>query len=102
MEKSIKKLKIDWILAALTILTMIAILSYFLISYLTGNKTVNQPFLYTAIYILRISAYLYIGVFLIKVTLFLLDKTNVNVKTTPLVFDLIIILLSLLFPLILS
>ncbi len=99
MEKSIEKLKIDWILAGLCVSAMFSIILYFLIGHFAGVTKLNQPFIYTVNSILRISAFLYLGVFLVKVALLLFNKNKEKVKTTPLVLDLAIILISLLFPL---
>ena len=99
MEKSIEKLKIDWILAGLCISAMASIVLYFLINYFSGITKLNQQFIYTVNSVLKVSALLYAGVFLIKVVLLLTNKNNKKVKTTPLVLDLVVILISLLFPL---
>ncbi len=99
MEKSIEKLKIDWILAGLCVSVMVSIILYFLFGHFLGVTKLNQPFVYTASSVLKVSALLYLGVFLIKVAMLLINKNNEKVKTTPLVLDLAIILISLLFPL---
>jgi len=99
MEKSIEKLKIDWALAGLCVSAMVSIVLYFLINYFAGITKLNQSFIYTVNSVLKISALLYAGVFLIKVVLLLTNKNNKKVKTTPLVLDLVVILISLLFPL---
>lgn len=99
MEKSIEKLKIDWILAGLCISAMASIVLYFLINHFSGITKLNQQFVYTVNSVLKVSALLYAGVFLIKVVLLLINKNNKKVKTTPLVLDLVVILISLLFPL---
>ncbi len=104
MEKSIEKLKIDWILAGLCVSVMVSIILYFLFGHFLGVTKLNQPVVYTASSVLKVSALLYLGVFLIKVALFLINKNNEKVKTTllattPLVLDLAVILTSLLFPL---
>ena len=80
MKKGIEKLKIDWILADLCVLAIVSIILYFLISHLVGNTTLNQLFIYTATYILKISALLYVSILSAKVRLLLMTKNNKNIS----------------------
>lgn len=104
MEKA-PKLKIDLAISVICIATMLAMIGYILVKgRLNPGAPANQAFIFGISALLKIATYLYIGIFLVKVGVFLFgkDKNYIKSRTTPLIYDLVVILAGLLLPLIFS
>ena len=100
MDNKTKVVKIDKIVSTITILTIISILIYFITPNLHAPH--NNTFLYIAFFALLLETTLYVIIFVIKLFLILSHKPLPHFLGTPVIFDIIVILTGILFPLVLS